>query len=67
MMPKIDGKETVRQLRALGFTDIPIIAFTAVDDPALHAEAIAAGCDEVLTKPCPPERLLGHIQKHLSQ
>lgn len=65
MMPQINGVETVRQLRELGLTGVPIIAFTAVDDPQLHKDAFDAGCNEVLTKPCPSEKLVRHIKKHL--
>ncbi len=65
MMPNIDGKETVRAIRALGHTKVPIIAFTAVDEPHIHLEALEAGCDEVLTKPCHPEKLVKHIQTYL--
>lgn len=65
MMPQINGTETVRNIRALGFTAIPIIAFTAVDEPELHRDAQAAGCNEVLTKPCRPEKLMKHIKQFL--
>lgn len=65
MMPQIDGKETVRQIRALGHTKVPIIAFTAVDEAQLHKEALDAGCNEVITKPCHPETFVKHIKKYL--
>jgi two-component system alkaline phosphatase synthesis response regulator PhoP len=66
MMPEINGVETVKQVRQLGLTDTPIIAFTAVDDSDLHREALEAGCNEVLTKPCPTEKLLRHIKRYLA-
>lgn len=65
MMPQINGTETVRNIRALGLKDVPIIAFTAVDEPELHREAEQAGCNTVLTKPCRPEKLLKHIKEYL--
>lgn len=65
MMPDLNGTETVKKIRAMGLKDVPIIAFTAVDDAELHNEAIEAGCNEVLTKPCPTEKLLKRIQRHL--
>lgn len=65
LMPELNGAETVKRIRELGFV-MPIIAFTAVDDPDLHAEAVAAGCNEVLTKPCRPEKLVQHIEKFLA-
>lgn len=67
MMPKINGSDTVRTLRGRGLDAVPIIAFTAVDEAELHQEARSAGCDEVLTKPCRPEKLLGHVMKFLQQ
>lgn len=62
MMPGINGVETVKEIRALGFVSKPIIAFTAVDEPTLHEEALRAGCNVVLTKPCRPDKLVQHIQ-----
>lgn len=64
MMPGINGVETVRRVRGTGLT-VPIIAFTAVDDPVLHDQAINAGCNKVLTKPCRPEKLVEEIGKFL--
>ena len=61
MMPQINGVDTVREIRSLG-VEVPIIAFTAVDEPVLHDTAEDAGCDLVLTKPCRPERLVEHIK-----
>lgn len=67
MMPQINGVETVRQIRDLGVGAVPIIAFTAVDEPDLHREAMDAGCNEVLTKPCPAEKLIRQIRRFLPQ
>lgn len=61
MMPKMNGQECVRQIRAKGIT-IPIVAFTALDDPEVHQEAMHAGCNLVLTKPCKPALLVKHIE-----
>ncbi|MFN8388974.1 MAG: response regulator [Bdellovibrionota bacterium] len=67
MMPQINGADTVRSIRALGYDQIPIIAFTAVDEPDLHREAEEAGCNTVLTKPCRPDKLLKHIRQYLPE
>lgn len=64
MMPNMSGQETVRQIRAKGF-QIPIVAFTAIDDPDIHEEAREAGCNLVLTKPCKPAVLVQHIEQLL--
>ena len=65
MMPGISGQETIRQIRSFGYTG-PIIAFTAMDDEAVHDEARSAGCNLVLTKPCKPRDLVSHIQSFLA-
>ncbi len=61
MMPRMNGQDTVRQMRKLGY-EFPIIAFTALDDPDVHQEAIDAGCNLVLTKPCKPSILVQKVQ-----
>ena len=61
MMPKMNGQECIKLLRDKGVS-VPIIAFTAVDDPEIHQEAVDAGCDLVLTKPCKPAVLVQHVQ-----
>lgn len=65
MMPKMSGQECVKQIRSKG-VKIPIVAFTALDDPEVHQEAILAGCNLVLTKPCKPQVLVKHIQELLA-
>jgi CheY-like chemotaxis protein len=60
MMPKMNGQECVRQLRSKGIK-VPIVAFTALDDPEVHQEAIDAGCNLVLTKPCKSKELVRQI------
>ena len=64
MMPRLSGQETVRRLRAKGIT-APIVAFTAIDNPEIHQEALDAGCNLVLTKPCRPNVLINHIEEFL--
>jgi CheY-like chemotaxis protein len=61
MMPKMNGQECIRQIRGRGL-ELPIVAFTAVDDPEIHQEALSAGCNLVLTKPCKPATLVRHIE-----
>lgn len=66
MMPKMSGQETVRNIRQRGF-HMPIVAFTALDDPEAHEEAREAGCNLVLTKPCKPNVLVKHIEELLAE
>lgn len=65
MMPAMSGQETIKKIREKGHK-IPIIAFTAVDDPETHDEARKAGCDQVLTKPCKPKDLIAHVLNALN-
>lgn len=65
MMPGINGVDTIRQIRELGFTNEPIIAFTAVDDTSHHDEATSAGANIVITKPCPTATLMKHVKSFL--
>ena len=65
LMPGLNGVETVREIRSLGFEEVPIIAFTALNDPDFHEQAEQAGCDRVLTKPYPAKKLLVVIEEFL--
>jgi two-component system, OmpR family, response regulator VicR len=65
MMPKMNGQECVRQIRQMGLS-LPIIAFTALDDAEVHKEAMDAGCNMVLTKPCKPAVLVKNVQELLA-
>lgn len=64
MMPGLSGQETVVKLREQGLS-VPIIAFTALEDADSHNEALEAGCNLVLTKPCKPKDLLAKVQEVL--
>ncbi|TVQ55897.1 MAG: PAS domain S-box protein, partial [Spirulina sp. DLM2.Bin59] len=55
-MPEIDGFAATRQIRdqeSATTTYTPIIALTASVFPQDRNEAIEAGCDQFLSKPCP--------------
>lgn len=66
MMPRMSGQDTARAIRARGCT-VPIVAFTAIDNPEVHQEALDAGCNLVLTKPCRPKILVGQIEELLKK
>ena len=61
-MPVLDGLELLRQLRANGHRDLPVIVLTARADQ--RAAAIAAGADAFLVKPV-PLRQLGETAERL--
>ena len=51
-LPKLDGLTATRRIRQhRAFRRTPIFAVSAHDGPESRAEALAAGCDEYITKP----------------
>jgi CheY-like chemotaxis protein len=65
-LPKMDGLEATMILKKDERTRaIPIIAVTAHALPTTHEEAIAAGCESVITKPCAPRELEAAIRDEL--
>jgi two-component system, cell cycle response regulator DivK len=66
-MPKMDGWEATRRLKADALTRaIPIIIVTGYPAPAAKPDGPAAAWDGYLTKPCLPERLEAEIRRILS-
>ncbi len=58
MMPDMDGYALIRQIRALGYTELPIIAVTA---KAMQGDAelcLQAGASAYLAKPVDMNKLL---------
>ena len=52
MMPKLSGYEVCQKLKAIPATrDIPVLMVTALNEPGDIEKAVAAGCDDFLTKP----------------
>ncbi len=65
-LPEIDGWEATRRLKKDGRTrHIPIIALTAHALRSAHDEAVAAGCDAVVTKPVMPRDLEAEVRRQL--
>ena len=61
MMPKLDGLETTRALRAAG-NDVPVIVLTARDAVGDRVEGLDAGADDYLTKPFALDELLARLR-----
>jgi DNA-binding response OmpR family regulator len=66
MMPRLDGVEVVRRLRANETTrSIPIILLTARVQESEVARGIDAGADDYVTKPFSTRLLSGRVQAAL--
>jgi len=51
-LPQVDGLSATRQIRSVPYLrTVPIIAVSAHDTADFHAEALASGCNEYVTKP----------------
>lgn len=67
-LPKIDGYEATRRLRAHNnMQSMPIIALTAHAMSSDREKAISAGCTDYETKPVDFPRLLAKIETHLKK
>jgi CheY-like chemotaxis protein len=62
MMPGMSGVTATRMLKAHPATErIPVLAVTASMSGSLRREALAAGCEDVILKPFPPEQLVAVV------
>ncbi|HZI18175.1 MAG TPA: response regulator [Pyrinomonadaceae bacterium] len=67
-LPMLDGLAATRRIREQdGLGRVPIIAVSAHDSADFHAEALAAGCNEYVTKPIDFDRLVELLDQVLSQ
>lgn len=67
-LPGMSGLELTRRLRQHPVARaVPIVAITGWASARDVERAQEAGCDVVLTKPCPPDTLLAEIQRLLSR
>jgi CheY-like chemotaxis protein len=58
-LPQLDGLAATRRIRAQeAARKVPIVAVSAHDSADFHAEALAAGCNEYVTKPIDFDQLV---------
>jgi DNA-binding response OmpR family regulator len=60
LMPRLDGRETLRRLRAAGDWT-PVILLTQVGESFERAMALQEGADDYLNKPFDPQELVARI------
>src|SRR5689334_17820879 len=63
MLPKIDGWQVCRKIRAE--SDLPILMLTARDDDVDKIVGLELGADDYMTKPFNPRELVARIRAHL--
>uniref|UniRef100_A0A2C7AXY0 Response regulator MprA n=2 Tax=Propionibacterium freudenreichii TaxID=1744 RepID=A0A2C7AXY0_9ACTN len=61
MMPRLDGLETTKMLRANG-NDVPILVLTARDAVGDRVDGLDAGADDYMVKPFSLEELLARLR-----
>ncbi|TDB36840.1 MAG: response regulator [Actinobacteria bacterium] len=62
-LPKLDGYEATRRIKAdQRFASIPLVALTAHSMKGDRGKAMAAGCDDYVTKPVDADQLIGRIK-----
>jgi CheY-like chemotaxis protein len=67
-LPMLDGLAATRKIREQGGESrVPIIAVSAHDSADFHAEALAAGCNEYVTKPIDFDQLVKLLERLLNK
>jgi len=64
-MPEMDGYEATRQIRELGFTEIPILAMTANAMKGDRELCLEAGMNDYITKPIKRDIVFNMLDKWL--
>jgi two-component system, cell cycle response regulator DivK len=63
-LPQLDGLAATRRIRTQdGLGKVPIVAVSAHDSADFHAEALAAGCNEYVTKPIDFDQLVNLLDR----
>ena len=60
VMPKMDGIETLRELR--GFSSVPVIMLSAKGSDTDKIKGLSLGADDYLSKPFNPDELVARIE-----
>lgn len=63
MMPKMDGYELCRRIRAM--SDVPVLFLSARDDETDQVIGLTIGADDYVVKPFKPRELVARVKAHL--
>jgi CheY-like chemotaxis protein len=63
-MPGIGGMETLKAIKAKGFT-FPVIIFTSDSREEIRQQCLSNGATEILIKPSKPNYMLNLINKYM--
>lgn len=67
-MPRLDGWQATRRIKENdAWKDIPVLVVTGHAIGSEIRRAREAGCDDLCTKPCLPDRLLQHVRELLAR
>jgi DNA-binding response OmpR family regulator/DNA-binding CsgD family transcriptional regulator len=67
MMPRLDGLETCRRLKALpAHAGTPVIFMSALTDPVDKVRGFAAGAADFVSKPLHPAEVLARVAAHVT-
>ncbi|HEV2863568.1 MAG TPA: response regulator [Pyrinomonadaceae bacterium] len=67
-LPMLDGLAATRKIRERDqHSRVPIVAVSAHDSADFHAEALAAGCNEYVTKPIDFDQLIQLLDRLLNR
>src|SRR5215210_6601728 len=67
-LPLLDGLAATRRIRQeSSLRDVPIVAVSAHDTADFHADALAAGCNDYVTKPIDFDQLEALLGKLLTR
>lgn len=66
MMPRVDGFETCRRIKAdPRFMDIPVLFLTGLDNPQDEEHGLSLGAVDFIHKPFSPPVVLARVRNHL--
>jgi two-component system response regulator len=66
-LPELDGLSATKLIREIeSLCDVPIVALTGHDTSEFHSKALAAGCNEYVTKPVDFDYLENVVQRYCS-